>query len=210
MSNGYINDPGTCTREMVPIENVLRRMAGQEGCDGEPYDQMQAAAEFIADLRAQLERVEGQLDCVTERLDERKRIVVSLRARLTLTERARDGMAGELKARDERIRELEKWQYLTQCHAPYPAALATVKADLQAAEARVAELDAQLKTAQAELDAQLKTAQAKLRDRLDLIEQLVRGRHCGTGKDLNRDVCGCCVCQARNLLDAVRMEESGR
>lgn len=35
------------------IEVVLQMMCSQEGCDGEPYDQMQAAAELIVKLRAE-------------------------------------------------------------------------------------------------------------------------------------------------------------
>ena len=33
-----------------PIRSVLRSLAGQENCDGEPYDQMQAAADYIEEL----------------------------------------------------------------------------------------------------------------------------------------------------------------
>lgn len=32
------------------IKTVLYALAGQGGCDGEPYDQMQAAADYIAEL----------------------------------------------------------------------------------------------------------------------------------------------------------------
>ena len=35
------------------IKTVLRVLAGQGGCDGEPYDQMQAAADYIAELEAE-------------------------------------------------------------------------------------------------------------------------------------------------------------
>lgn len=33
-----------------PVQNVLLDLAGQENCDGEPYDQMVAAADYINDL----------------------------------------------------------------------------------------------------------------------------------------------------------------
>ncbi len=35
------------TGNMEPIQSVLYSLSGQEGCDGEPYDQMYAAAEYI-------------------------------------------------------------------------------------------------------------------------------------------------------------------
>lgn len=41
------------------IKTVLRVLAGQGGCDGEPYDQMQAAADYIAELEALI----GKLKC---------------------------------------------------------------------------------------------------------------------------------------------------
>ena len=34
----------------VHISAVLRSLASQEGCDGEPYDQMMQAADYIEDL----------------------------------------------------------------------------------------------------------------------------------------------------------------
>lgn len=41
-------------KKPYPIETVLRDLAAQEGCDGEPYDAMVFAADAIAALRAQL------------------------------------------------------------------------------------------------------------------------------------------------------------
>jgi hypothetical protein len=38
----------------MPIADVLRAMAAQEGCDGPPWDQMQAAAEYIEKLESLL------------------------------------------------------------------------------------------------------------------------------------------------------------
>lgn len=40
---------------MFPIQTVLRDLASQENCDGEPYDQMYQAADYIDDLEARLE-----------------------------------------------------------------------------------------------------------------------------------------------------------
>ena len=41
----------------APIQTVLRDLAGQEGCDGEPYDQMMEAADYIDALERELEAV---------------------------------------------------------------------------------------------------------------------------------------------------------
>lgn len=35
---------------MVPLSVVLSDLASQEGCDGEPYDQMMMASEYIDEL----------------------------------------------------------------------------------------------------------------------------------------------------------------
>jgi len=43
-------DPLSSTGKLVPIQEVLRSLAAQEGCDGEPYDQMMQAADRIDDL----------------------------------------------------------------------------------------------------------------------------------------------------------------
>lgn len=40
---------------MYPIQMVLRDLASQENCDGEPYDQMIQAADHIDDLEVRLE-----------------------------------------------------------------------------------------------------------------------------------------------------------
>jgi hypothetical protein len=40
-----IKNPLTGNDEPIPA--VLQSLAGQEGCDGEPYDQMVAAADYI-------------------------------------------------------------------------------------------------------------------------------------------------------------------
>ena len=38
-----------------PIQMVLRDLANQENCDGDPYDQMYQAADYIDDLETRLE-----------------------------------------------------------------------------------------------------------------------------------------------------------
>lgn len=40
---------------MYPIQRVLRDLAAQENCDGEPYDQMIQAADHIDDLEQRLD-----------------------------------------------------------------------------------------------------------------------------------------------------------
>lgn len=40
---------------MHPIQHVLRDLANQENCDGDPYDQMIQAADYIDDLEERLE-----------------------------------------------------------------------------------------------------------------------------------------------------------
>ena len=39
----------------APIQTVLRDLAGQDGCDGEPYDQMMEAADYIDALERRLD-----------------------------------------------------------------------------------------------------------------------------------------------------------
>lgn len=46
---------------MFPIQTVLRDLSSQENCDGEPYDQMWQAADYIDDLESRLEYLRGKL-----------------------------------------------------------------------------------------------------------------------------------------------------
>lgn len=41
------------TKEHISV--VLHALAGQGGCDGQPYDQMQMAADYILELEAKIE-----------------------------------------------------------------------------------------------------------------------------------------------------------
>lgn len=50
VSDRKIINPLTGNKE--PIISVLRSLAGQDGCDGEPYDQMQLAADYIEYLES--------------------------------------------------------------------------------------------------------------------------------------------------------------
>ena len=52
------------------IKTVLYALAGQGGRDGEPYDQMQEAGDYIATLEAELERWEQSRDGVLLQLEE--------------------------------------------------------------------------------------------------------------------------------------------
>ena len=43
------------------IVSVLRSLAGQDGCDGEPYDQMQIAAEYIEQLELKVKTLKSNI-----------------------------------------------------------------------------------------------------------------------------------------------------
>jgi hypothetical protein len=45
------------SEKMEPIAKVLSDLAAQENCDGEPYDQMQDASEYIKKLEKILEEI---------------------------------------------------------------------------------------------------------------------------------------------------------
>lgn len=52
------------------IKTVLYALAGQGGCDGEPYDQIQQAADYIAELEkqiAELEKDNKRLDWLADK-----------------------------------------------------------------------------------------------------------------------------------------------
>lgn len=51
---------------MHPIQHVLRDLASQELCDGEPYNQMIQAADYIDDLETRLEFYREQLRIAKE------------------------------------------------------------------------------------------------------------------------------------------------
>lgn len=40
------------TGRRAPIQRILRDLAAQENCDGDPYDQMMQAADYIEELLA--------------------------------------------------------------------------------------------------------------------------------------------------------------
>ena len=50
--------------ELYPIQTVLMDLASQENCDGEPYDQIIEASEYICEL-------EDKLKIVLEIIEER-------------------------------------------------------------------------------------------------------------------------------------------
>jgi hypothetical protein len=53
--------PNPLTLRLSTVSHVLRALAAQENCDGEPYDQMQAAAGYIDELEAALQAALGQI-----------------------------------------------------------------------------------------------------------------------------------------------------
>lgn len=50
IDRGMIVDPLSVKGKVDTIPNALNHLASQENCDGEPYDQMVAAAEYIEQL----------------------------------------------------------------------------------------------------------------------------------------------------------------
>jgi hypothetical protein len=50
------------TGRYEPISSVLAQLASQENCDGEPYDQMMDAAEYIEELVQELDYIKGKLN----------------------------------------------------------------------------------------------------------------------------------------------------
>lgn len=54
----YYLHPGY--KKLYPIQTVLRDLASQEGCDGEPYDAMIFAAQEIDRLHKTLEKMKMQ------------------------------------------------------------------------------------------------------------------------------------------------------
>lgn len=49
-----IINPLSPKKKKEHISTVLFALAGQNGCDGEPYDQMQVAAGYILELEAKI------------------------------------------------------------------------------------------------------------------------------------------------------------
>jgi len=48
--------------QLYPIQTVLMDLASQENCDGEPYDQMMEASEYISELEKKLEEIAEIVD----------------------------------------------------------------------------------------------------------------------------------------------------
>lgn len=44
--------------KLYPIQIVLMDLASQENCDGEPYDQMMEASEYISELERRVKNLE--------------------------------------------------------------------------------------------------------------------------------------------------------
>ena len=59
-----IIDPLSINYSKKHISVVLRNLSSQESCDGEPYDQMEIAAQYILDLEKKIETQEKIItDC---------------------------------------------------------------------------------------------------------------------------------------------------
>ena len=59
MTGGMYEHPGY--RKPYPIQTVLRDLASQEGCDGEPYDAMVFAASYIDCIIAHIAALTAQV-----------------------------------------------------------------------------------------------------------------------------------------------------
>jgi len=53
---------------MSDIATVLRSLASQENCDGEPYDEMMQAADYIRELQAKLAAAEADAAAQREKV----------------------------------------------------------------------------------------------------------------------------------------------
>ena len=62
-------DPLALDTTPRPIAEVLRHLASQEGCDGEPYDQMMIAAAAIEALEAERRTLRNAAITATERAE---------------------------------------------------------------------------------------------------------------------------------------------
>lgn len=67
---------GLDDKPKAPIRTRLRDLASQEGCDGEPYDTMQEAAEYIERIELELGELYG---AVLERNPPKGRLFNALR-----------------------------------------------------------------------------------------------------------------------------------
>ena len=56
----YVFNP--LTGKDAPIAQVLRDLASQENCDGEPYDQMIQAADYIQNVQRKFENASGDIE----------------------------------------------------------------------------------------------------------------------------------------------------
>ena len=63
-----------------PMATVLRDLASQEGCDGEPYDAMVAAADMLEALSARLADVEARANLAERYLAEKRKHLVASEA----------------------------------------------------------------------------------------------------------------------------------
>lgn len=56
-----IINPLSPTENIEPIQTVLRALAGQDNCDGEPYDQIQIAADYIDTVETEIAALRAEL-----------------------------------------------------------------------------------------------------------------------------------------------------
>jgi hypothetical protein len=51
-----VKHPLSASNSFYPIQQVLRDLAAQENCDGDPYDQMIQAADYIDELESTIKQ----------------------------------------------------------------------------------------------------------------------------------------------------------
>lgn len=85
----------------VPLWSLLMDLAGQEGCDGEPYDEMQMAGEYIKELEERLSSEHIlELELKNEELE--KELYPYRKMERNLMKRIRELDAKEMEERDKK------------------------------------------------------------------------------------------------------------
>lgn len=56
-----VKHPNSIVNRLYPVEAVLQDLAAQEGCDGEPYDEMQEASTYITELNDYIDHLEKEI-----------------------------------------------------------------------------------------------------------------------------------------------------
>ena len=65
------------TGRNAPIVQVLRDIAAQEGCDGDPYDECVAAADYITPLEERLRLADSVIDKIVPSTMNQRQLLAS-------------------------------------------------------------------------------------------------------------------------------------